>query len=145
MTPVVTTVAAVGSGLVAGIFLVFSIAVMPALRRLPPDVGIAVMQGVNRAILNPLFLLPYLGTAVACVAAAVTSGGAPPIVAGAVLYVVGAFGVTGAANVPLNNELAAVDTGPAGVRVWEKFCSRWTFWNHVRSLAALAAAVLLTA
>jgi len=48
-------------------------------------------------------------------------------------------------NVPLNNALAAVDPASAdGARVWAGYFTRWTAWNHVRTVAALAAAASLT-
>lgn len=131
----ITTVATVGSGLVAGVFVAFSVAVMPALRRRPAAEAVAVMQEVNRVIVKPVFLLLFLGTGVLAVVAAVVDARA---VAGAVLYVVGSLGLTFVANVPLNNALDA-----DGERVWERYLSRWTGWNHVRSLATTAAATAL--
>jgi uncharacterized membrane protein len=126
---------AVGAGLVAGVFVAFSVAVMPALRRGSAEVGTAVMQEVNRVIVNPPFLLLFLGTGAAGVVAAVLDVRDVP---GAALYLVGAVGVTMALNVPLNNRLDA-----EGARVWERYLARWTAWNHVRALAATGAAVWL--
>ncbi len=56
--------AALGSGLIAGTFFVFSAAIMTALGRLPPQEGIRAMQSINRVILNPIFLGVFLGTGV---------------------------------------------------------------------------------
>jgi uncharacterized membrane protein len=43
-------------------------------------------------------------------------------------------------NVPLNNALAAVDPASSeGAAVWADYLRTWTNWNHVRTLAALAA------
>jgi len=52
----VTFVAALGSGLMAGAFFAFSTFVMKALARLPAAAGIAAMQWINVAVINPLFL-----------------------------------------------------------------------------------------
>src|SRR5215510_625162 len=49
-----TFVTALGCGLIAGLFFAFSVAVMQALARLPAAGGIAAMQSINSAILNPL-------------------------------------------------------------------------------------------
>ncbi len=47
-------------------------------------------------------------------------------------------------NVPRNNALAAVDPASAeGARLWAGYLTGWTAWNHVRTVAALAAATLL--
>jgi uncharacterized membrane protein len=139
---VLVVVAAVGSGLVGGLFVAFSVAVMPALRRLPPAHGVAVMRMVNRVILNPLFLLLFVGTAVVCAAVVVLDPGNVRHVVGAALYVVGTFVATMAVNVPLNNALDTAD--PEDAQAWERFHPRWTAWNQVRALAATVATVLLT-
>jgi len=44
LVTVATTVATVGCGMVAGLFFVFSVAVMPALARLPAPSGAAAMR-----------------------------------------------------------------------------------------------------
>ncbi|WP_246131827.1 hypothetical protein [Pistricoccus aurantiacus] len=49
--------ATLGSGLIAGLFCVFSNFMMRALARIPTPAGIAAMQAINRAILNPAFLI----------------------------------------------------------------------------------------
>src|SRR5687767_10674164 len=142
-----TLCAALGCGLIAGVFFAFSAFVMKALARLPAAEGIAAMQSINVAVINPLFLGVFLGTAAACAAAAVGAllrwqkPGAGYVLAGAALYVVGTFLVTILFNVPLNNSLAAVTpSDPAAASQWAGYMSRWTAWNHVRTAAALLAA-----
>lgn len=49
----VTLIAALGCGLVAGVFFAFSSFVMPALKRLPPAQGISAMQSINRLAVAP--------------------------------------------------------------------------------------------
>ena len=52
--------------------------------------------------------------------------------------------VTMVFNVPLNDALAAVDPGSTeGAGLWTRYVATWTAWNHVRAVAALAAAALL--
>jgi uncharacterized membrane protein len=64
---------------------------------------------------------------------------------GSLLYVIGTFLVTMVCNVPLNDALAVADpTSGDGARLWAGYLTNWTFWNHVRTVAALAAAALLT-
>lgn len=63
------------------------------------------------------------------------------LLAGGLLYLAGTIVVTIAFNVPLNNALAAVSPGsPEGADLWAGYVPRWTAWNHVRTVAALAAA-----
>jgi uncharacterized membrane protein len=65
--------------------------------------------------------------------------------AGTVIYVVGTIGVTIAGNVPLNDALAMVNPdSAAGATLWARYLTDWTFWNHVRTVAAAIAAVLFT-
>lgn len=151
LLPYLTVGAAVGCGLIAGVFFAFSAFVMPALARLPAPRGIAAMQSINVAAITPSFMSALFGTGVACGLLAVSSlaswrrPGAGYILLGSLLYVGGSLFVTMAFNVPRNNALAAVDAGSAeGAAVWSSYLASWTAWNHVRTAAALAAAVLLT-
>lgn len=57
-----TLFAALGCGLMAGFFFAFSASVIKVLARLPSAEGIAAMQSINVAILNPVFLAAFLGT-----------------------------------------------------------------------------------
>jgi uncharacterized membrane protein len=50
---VLTLFAALGCGLVAGVFFAFSTFVMKALARLPAEQGIAAMQAINVAVRSP--------------------------------------------------------------------------------------------
>ena len=146
-----TFASAIGSGLMAGFFFAFSTPVMGALGRIPPAHGIAAMQAINVVVINPLFLGVFLGTAVACVLLAALAPfvwhgpGLWALLAGTLLYFAGTFLVTMTFNVPLNNALAAVAAdSEAGASLWRRYLSDWTMWNHVRTVAALAAAVSLT-
>jgi len=48
-------------------------------------------------------------------------------------------------NVPRNDVLAAVvPTAPDAAGVWTGYVTSWTFWNHVRTAAAIAAAAAFT-
>ncbi|MGH7315845.1 MAG: DUF1772 domain-containing protein [Candidatus Rokuibacteriota bacterium] len=146
-----TLCAALGCGVVAGIFFAFSAFVMKALSRLPPGEGIAAMQSINVAVLNPWFMVAFFGTAVACVLASISSllrwhqPGALYVLAGGVLYLVGTLLVTMVFNVPRNESLASVaPADPDGARRWTGYVATWTAWNHVRTAAALAAAASLS-
>jgi uncharacterized membrane protein len=145
-----TLVAALGCGLMAGFFFAFSVCVMKALAHRPPAEGIAAMQSINVAVINPVFLAAFLGTAAACVLTMIASllqwhvPGALFLLVGGALYLVGSFFVTMVFNVPRNNALAAVDpAGAIGARLWAGYLTDWTAWNHVRAAAALAAAASL--
>ncbi|MGH2412706.1 MAG: DUF1772 domain-containing protein [Microcystaceae cyanobacterium] len=144
-------VAALGCGLVAGVFFAFSTFVMPALARLQPPQGIAAMQSMIITAINPLFMIALFGTAFACLFLAVSvlfkwhQPSAFYLLAGSLLYLVGAIGVTIAFNVPLNDALAIVKPDSSeGAILWARYLTDWTLWNHVRTLTAIAAAALFT-
>ena len=66
--------------------------------------------------------------------------------AGGILYLLGTLMVTVAFNVPRNDTLARIDASTSEVVAsWRDCVSGWTRWNHVRTIAALTAAVLFTA
>ena len=141
-----TLVAALGAGLVAGIFFAFSAFIMSALGRLPPESGISAMQSINVVVLNPVFFFVFFGTAVLSLVLAIAAligwseASAPYLLAGSLLYLVGTILVTMVFNVPLNNSLASVSANSAeGASVWKRYLSAWTSWNHVRTAASLAA------
>lgn len=146
-----TLLAALGSGLMAGLFFAFSVAVMRALARRPAAEGIAAMQAINVAILNPVFLVTFLGTAALCALAILASllrWGAPGAIyalAGGALYLAGSLIVTIVCNVPRNDALARVAASdPESAALWVRYLAEWTAWNHVRTVASLAAATLFT-
>jgi uncharacterized membrane protein len=144
-----TLAACVGCGLIAGVFFAFSVLVMNTLGRRPAAEGIAEMQAINAAAERPPFLGPFLGTAVLCgvlVVWAPLHGGdfAPHLIIGASAYLVGVFLLTMAYHVPRNIALDAVDPhGAEAERRWAGYVLGWTALNHVRAVAALAAAALL--
>ena len=140
-----------GSAVIGGVFFAFSSFVMKALARVPPAEGIAAMQSINVVVINPTFLGTFMGTAVLSllVAALAIKGwgtpSAPFFLAGALLYLVGTFLITGLGNVPLNERLAALSTTePEAAAVWGHYLNRWTLLNTIRTVAAGAAALMFT-
>lgn len=142
----ITLIAALGSGLIAGTFFIFSVAVMHALGQVPVPEGMRAMQSINVVILNPIFLGVFLGTAVLSLAVTIlafvnwTMPSSDYLIAGATLYLIGSLLVTIIFNVPMNDALAAADPATVeGQKLWADYLSNWTFWNHVRTAASLAA------
>jgi uncharacterized membrane protein len=141
---------ALGCGLSAGALFAFSAFVMNGLQRLPPAQGIAAMQSINITAITPAFMTALFGTAALCLGLsiwAVTSWDddrAPWTLAAGALYLIGVIGVTMTANVPRNNRLAALAPDGAGAgEQWRHYVRTWTAWNHVRTLAGVAASALL--
>lgn len=140
--------AVIGAGLNAGLFFIFSICIMAALARLPAEQGIAAMQAINVVILNPLFLLAFMGTAVLAlilVAGGFVHGGPARfyLIAGGLLFLGGVILVTMIVNVPMNNALDALQPGSEeAARLWSSsYLVDWVRWNHVRTLSSIGAFV----
>ncbi|WP_326498289.1 anthrone oxygenase family protein [Leptolyngbya sp. GGD] len=144
--------AALGCGLVGGVFFAFSTFVMPALESLQPAQGIAAMQSINIKAINPFFMFAIFGTAAVCLLlaiAALLNWHQPHtafLLAGSLLYLMGTVGVTIVFNVPLNDALAVVKPeSTEGANLWARYLTNWTFWNHIRTIAALIASALFAA
>lgn len=152
MSPLITaltTAALLGAALMAGMFFAFSTFVMQALARVTPTSGIDVMQWINKTVINPWFLAAFFGTAILGVGLAIHGyrwdhPSSVLLIVGGLLYVFGTFGVTVVFNVPMNNALEALEkTSEEAATYWQHYLSRWTFWNHVRTVAAVLATAAL--
>ena len=154
MSPVVRTLTilcAVGAAMAAGALFTFSTFTIGGLKRLPPEQGAAAMQAINKQAPTPLFMLLIFGTGAACLGLGVRAalhlgdGAATYQLAAAALYVVGVVLLTIGYHVPRNDRLDAVDPHSAdGIAYWATYLREWVRMNHVRTVAPLVAAVLLT-
>lgn len=140
---------ALGCGLLGGLYFAFSTFIMTALGRIGQAPGISAMNAINAVIQRSLFMPFFFGTTLTALALTVVAivrwgePGAWMMLAAGGIYVPGMFVCTMIFNVPLNNALDAVD--PAGAEAapaWARYLTDWTFWNHVRTLACLAASAL---
>ncbi|MFB4302469.1 DUF1772 domain-containing protein [Actinomadura sp. NTSP31] len=139
--------ALISTGLMAGLFAGFAYAVMPGLNRSSDRTLIEAMQGINKAILNPAFMLPFMGS-IPLIALAVFLAwrghgrpALPWLIAALALYLI-AFMVTSGVNVPLNDQLAKAGA-PQHINhldtVRDQFESKWVIGNIVRALLHTAA------
>ncbi|MBB5938259.1 anthrone oxygenase family protein [Streptomyces zagrosensis] len=143
--------ATVTTGVLAGLFAAFAMAVMPGLRRVDDRTFIVVMRRINEAILNGWFALCFAGAPLLTLLAALlhlSGDGRPalPWIAAAGLLHAMALAITFAVNIPLNTALATagdLDHIPAPATVRASFAPRWTRWNTARALTSTAALALL--
>src|SRR4051794_10852639 len=145
-------IAAIGCGLLAGVYFAFSTFIMTALGRIGQAHGIAAMNAINVEIVKSLFMPAFFGTTLISAALAVMAvfrggeSGATAMLAGGLIYVVGMFFVTMLFNVPLNDKLAAVDPSRTeAASLWARYLKEWTLWNHVRTIASTVACALFIA
>jgi len=137
--------AAVAAGLVAGVFLSFSDFVMRSLSAAAPVAGIEAMQLINRKVYRSVFMVLLMGLGPFAVILALVGSGRPQAVwvwAGALVYLIGVMAVSALRNVPMNQRLDRMnrhyDTAAA---YWGTYTRAWTWWNHIRTLAAGSAAI----
>jgi uncharacterized membrane protein len=136
---------ALGAAAVGGIYLAFSLMVMPALARLTAAQATATMQEINRRAGQGVFIVVFLGSALLAVVLSLVEVFVLPgetaalLLAGAALSFSSAV-VTVVGNVPLNNRLER-----DGVAFWPQYLPRWTALNTVRALLALAAVGVIVA
>lgn len=134
--------ATLAAGLQAGTYYTWACGVMPGLARGDDRTFVASMQNMDSAIVNPVFMLSFLGAPLLAGAAIATSNGAarPWAIAGTA-FAIGTIAITAGGNIPLNNALHAagdVDriTDLAAVR--HHFESAWVNWNIARALTSTA-------
>ncbi|MDR7143522.1 anthrone oxygenase family protein [Rhizobium sp. BE258] len=146
--PILLVAAAIGSGLIAGIFFAFSTFIMSAFSKIPPEQGIAAMNSINVTIVRSPFMLLFIPVAVICVGIAIIAftdwrGSASLwMIFGAACYLIASFVSTIVFNVPMNDALAKVSgNGSAAADLWNVYLRDWTWWNHVRTVASLASAI----
>ncbi|MEO1224365.1 MAG: anthrone oxygenase family protein [Pseudomonadota bacterium] len=144
--------AAIASGLVAGVFLTFSDFVMRSLIAAHPEGGIEAMQNINRTVYRSVFLALFMAMAPVSVALAiyaslaVTGAAATWIITGAAIYVISVFLITIVCNVPMNRRLDRMDhAARETIDYWRIYGSVWTRWNHVRTIGSLATSVCFVA
>lgn len=134
------------SAVLGGVFLAFSAVVMRSLAK--AHCGAQAMQIINREVFTSVFgalLWAMLVMALAIVGYALfqVSGPAKPLVlAAALVYGVGVGVVSGLFNVPMNNILDVMDwPSPQTTAYFEtNYVPVWKGWNHVRTVACIAAA-----
>ncbi|MCO8274298.1 DUF1772 domain-containing protein [Actinoplanes sp. TRM 88003] len=133
------------TGLMAGVFGLYQHTVMVGLGRSDDRTFVGAFQALDRAIINPWFMISFLGALLFTAVSAFLSPGArilPWVLAALVLYII-VFAVTIGINVPMNDALKAAgapdqipDLAAARATFDE---ARWTAWNLVRTLATTAA------
>jgi uncharacterized membrane protein len=141
--------ATVTMGLMAGVFSLYAHTIMPGLGRTDDRTFVAAFQSIDKAIINPWFMVGGFVGALVCTAVAVGLhlGGRwrsvlPWIAAALVLYLVAAV-ITVGVQVPLNDGIKAAgdadriaDLAAVRARFDE---DRWATWNAVRAVLSLAA------
>ena len=140
------------TGLVAGVFYAYSVSVDLGLAAQSDASYVATMQEINERIQNPLFFASFFGAVLFLLAALVLhlprlrSGCFLLISLACLLYIGGGFLLTALINVPMNDQLAAVDPdAPARVlsQARDAYEGPWDFWNRIRTIFSTLSFVVL--
>jgi uncharacterized membrane protein len=146
--------ATITMGLITGAFALYAHAIMPGLRKTDDRTFVGAFQAMDRAIINPWFMvggfvgaLVFTGLAAALHFGSEVRSVLPWVAAAFVLYLV-VFVITIAVNVPLNDGLKAAgdpdqiaDLAAARAQFNE---AKWVAWNLVRVALSLVAFGCLT-
>ena len=136
--------AALGSGLIGGVYFAFSAFIMRSFGKLETSQSVAAMNVINETILRSLFMPLFFGSTLVSgmliIVALVHWGdaGAGLLLLAGVVYFVGMFVCTVVFNVPLNNLLAKLNEDSTHAEeVWSRYLNTWTLWNHLRTVSSL--------
>lgn len=151
MTTVLLLITAVLTALIAGLFYAYSCSVVLGLGKLSDTEYLKSMQSINREILNPVFFLSFMGTAILLPVTTFLFKGEQPVflflLLASLAYLIGVFGVTIGGNVPLNDMLDKFDingaTAEAVKQMRDRFENRWNLLNNVRTVFSVISIALV--
>ena len=139
------------TGLSAGLFYAWQVSVIPGTKLVQDATYIETMQQINRAIINPLFMLIFLGTLIMQILSVYLywniTGPFWFILGATALYGTGTVVVTGLGNVPLNDALdrlklnqLSTDQVTAERRGYE---TRWNRFHIIRTVFSVLSFMML--
>ena len=150
MSPRLATLfaATLATGLAAGVFALYAHTIMPGLGTTDDRTFVGAFQAIDKAIINPLFMLTFFGALVLTGVAGLlhlrddARPALPWIAVAFALYLV-AVVITMTVNVPLNDAIKAAGDPEriadlAAVRA-DFHEGRWVAWNVVRTVLSTAA------
>lgn len=151
MTTLVLIITAVLTALVAGLFYSYSCSVVLGLGKLSDAEYLKAMQSINREILNPVFFISFMGTAVLLPISTFLVRGQQPtflfLLLATLAYLIGVFGVTAGGNVPMNDVLDKFDITNATTETLKQmrdgFEDKWNFLNNIRTFFSVVTITLV--
>ena len=141
------------TGLSAGLFLAWTISVIPGTLRIDDTTYLNTMQSINRAILNPAFFFIFFGSGVLLSISSVQhfephSPSFWLLILAATCYIIGTIGITMLGNVPLNNQLDVLqlnEISSAQLDVFRTtFEAKWNQYHYLRTIFSVVSFVLAT-
>lgn len=133
------------TGLSAGLFLAWSVSVIPGTKKLADLTYLETMQSINKAILNPGFFVIFFGSLLLLSLSSISEFTGNKLafwllLGAAITYLTGTVGVTGLGNVPLNDHLEALNLADISTQKIEEFRSYYEInWNRLHLIRTVFA------
>ncbi|WP_160139544.1 DUF1772 domain-containing protein [Chryseobacterium sp. c4a] len=151
MTTVLLIITAVLTALIAGLFYAYSCSVVLGLGKLSDAEYLKAMQSINKEILNPVFFMSFMGTAILLPISTFFLRGEQSVfiflLLATLAYLIGVFGVTVVGNVPMNDQLDQFDISGSATeaikQMRDNFENRWNFLNNIRTVFSVISITLV--
>ncbi len=134
-----------------GFFFAWSVSVILGTKKVGHLTYLETMQSINREILNPVFFIVFFGSLIALGITTYLQFNNKTVfvlvLASTIIYLIGTFGVTAFGNVPLNNELEALNITKLNLIELKDFRTYYeSAWNHlhgIRTISSMVSFILL--
>jgi len=139
------------NALSTGFFFAWSFSVILGTKKAGHLTYLETMQNINKEILNPVFFIVFFGSLIALVTSTYLQFNNKTVfvlvLASTIIYLIGTFGVTAFGNVPLNNELEALNITKLNQIELKDFRTYYEIaWNHfhgIRTISSIVSFILL--
>ncbi|MGG5486474.1 DUF1772 domain-containing protein [Gaetbulibacter sp. PBL-D1] len=139
------------NALSVGFFFAWSVSVILGTKKVGDFTYLETMQSINKEILNPVFFIVFFGSLITLILNAALQNNNKLmfwlLLTSAIIYLIGTFGVTAFGNVPLNNELDALDIKALNINEIKNFRdyyeSNWNQYHNIRTLSNMISFILL--
>lgn len=141
------------TGLSAGLFLAWTVSVIPGTKHISTKSYLEAMQSINKAILNPAFFIIFFGAAILLSMQSIgqyiqkVDASFWLLLCATGLYVLGTLGITLWGNVPLNEMLDAKPLQKLDPEELEQirhsFENRWNLLHTIRTFCAVSSFISL--
>ncbi len=139
------------NALSVGVFFAWSVSVVLGTKKVGDFTYLETMQSINKEILNPMFFIVFFGSLISLLVSVYFQSNYMPvcvlIVISTVIYLVGTVGITAFGNVPLNDELEALDIKQLNLYELKNFRTyyenKWNQFHSIRTVAGMVSFTLL--
>ncbi len=139
------------NALSTGFFFAWSVSVILGTKKVGHLTYLETMQSINREILNLMFFIVFFGSLITLVLTTYLQSNNKTVfvlvMASTIIYLIGTFGVTVFGNVPLNNELEALNIIKLNLIELKDFRTyyenTWNQFHGIRTISSIVSFCLL--